>query len=245
MDVHVDSDSGAQLVRRRHRPVLIPEKLPKLKEASDSLAQARALKAKLETSGTALKSAKKSVSRKKVEEDPENHIIKTLRTEHQMEWGAIANYLNEERIKRGEPPSMTQPAVYSRFVRNAPRIARANGEVGFDPKDYMYIRHPHHYPFAAGGNISPFQAGPTPRRETPDPAESFSVRRDFVTGNVRKKSKLATDCSELETAVKSNLLVEAVQTVDRNFWTFVADELERTSGKMYDPKALESRYKSL
>jgi hypothetical protein len=51
-----------------------------------------------------------------------------------MSWHAIANHLNCERLKRGEPGNLTPPAVYSRFIRNGERITAALGEVGFDPK---------------------------------------------------------------------------------------------------------------
>ncbi|KAI9790644.1 MAG: hypothetical protein M1833_001897 [Piccolia ochrophora] len=60
--------------------------------------------------------------------DPENHTIKHLREVCHMQWPAIASHLNAQRIAQGRVPSFTDNAVYSRYVRNAPRIAAARGE---------------------------------------------------------------------------------------------------------------------
>jgi hypothetical protein len=79
------------------------------------------------------------VKKRSVEKDPENHIIKRLRCDDRYSWGAIAEILNEERIKQGGNPSWTSAAVYGRFTRNAPRIAQLQGET-FDPKDFVYIK---------------------------------------------------------------------------------------------------------
>lgn len=221
---------------RSPTPAALSFALPEVKPAAHvaGFKRARSIKASIENNTTALYSNKPI--KKRVEDDPENQIIKTLRQHHQMEWTAIANYLNEERLKRGEPPTMTQPSVYSRFVRNAPRIAAANGEVGFDPKDYMYLRHPHHFVDSAAVDASGAMQMSKKR------ARSSDVEAKELQGNVRKRSKLAEECAELETVDKTTLLAEAVETIQRNFWTFVADELERTTGKLYDPKAIASRF---
>lgn len=70
-----------------------------------------------------------------VEEDPDNQLIKVMRQEHSMTWDAIVMELNKQRLERGEAQTWTAAAVYSRFVRNAPRIAAAKGEYGFRPQD--------------------------------------------------------------------------------------------------------------
>lgn len=62
------------------------------------------------------------------EHDPENHIIKKLRDDEGLKWGEIAELLNEKRIKAGRVPNFTDNAIYSRYFRNAPRIAALNGE---------------------------------------------------------------------------------------------------------------------
>ncbi|KAF1993416.1 hypothetical protein P154DRAFT_503484 [Amniculicola lignicola CBS 123094] len=212
------------------------------------LARARAIKATLTKSQTTstdgiisvLQStaAKPSFRKKRVEDDPENHIIKSLR-EAGFEWGSIANILNSERVKRGEEPTFTQPAVYSRFVRNAPKIAAAAGEVGFDPKDFMHIRHPHHYSgFEASGTVKRMGV-----KDGGDRAARMHLGQSH--NNVRKKAKLSPDTEELETADLSEMLAKAVERVQRNIWAFVADEMERATGKLYEPRALESRFRAL
>ena len=63
------------------------------------------------------------------EKDPENIEIKRLRQEERMSWVAIAEHLNKQRIGQGKHPRFTDNAVYSRYTRNAKRIAASNGEV--------------------------------------------------------------------------------------------------------------------
>ncbi len=65
------------------------------------------------------------------EHDPENHEIKRLREEG-YKWSEIAERLNKQRVAAGKVPGLTDNAVYSRYTRNAPRIAAAQGEV-WDP----------------------------------------------------------------------------------------------------------------
>ena len=66
------------------------------------------------------------------EHDPENHEIKRLR-ERGYKWSEIAEKVNKQRVAAGKVPGLTDNAVYSRYTRNAPRIAAAQGEV-WDPK---------------------------------------------------------------------------------------------------------------
>jgi hypothetical protein len=65
--------------------------------------------------------------------------------------------------------------------------------------------------------------------------------------NVRKKRTLAEDTRELEKADMSELLVKAVAVVGSNFWTFVADELQRSCGDEHtaDPQACERRFRAI
>ncbi|KAI9715830.1 MAG: hypothetical protein M1828_000571 [Chrysothrix sp. TS-e1954] len=72
--------------------------------------------------------------------DPENHQIKYLRTVSRRPWADIARHLNEQRTEVGKEATYTEAAVYGRFVRNAPRIARQEGDTKFDPKDFMFLR---------------------------------------------------------------------------------------------------------
>ncbi|PSN71496.1 hypothetical protein BS50DRAFT_486621 [Corynespora cassiicola Philippines] len=198
----------------------------------DSLRRARATKADIESNLAILKPTKKASSgRKRVEDDEENHLIKKMRQEDHMEWGAIATYLNDERERRSEPATMTAAAVYSRFVRNGPRIAIANGEIGFDPQDYMHLRHPNRYlsgkPVAA--NARPNKRG---REE----------QAGQIKGNIRPKGNYKEDMAELSSVDKTELLLDAVSDIEKHFWAMVADQLEKSSGKLYDPMAIQARY---
>jgi hypothetical protein len=122
----------------------------------DGLKRARSIKAEVSNNISVLvPQEQKTSTRRNVEEDPEDTIIKTLRQEQDLPWNEIANYLNQERRNKGEAANFTDAAVYSRYVRNAPRIATAVGEIGFDPKDYMHLRHPNQYTNTEGtGTIS-------------------------------------------------------------------------------------------
>jgi ribosomal protein L18E len=201
----------------------------------DGLKRTRAIKVEIENNIAILKPQDKKTGNKHVEDDPENQLIKSLRQEQSMSWNDIANYLNQERRNRGEAASFTDAAVYSRFVRNAPRIAAAVGEVGFDPKDYMHLRNPNQYTSGEGtGMIS--KAGKK-RIKNYDNAKELEA-------NMRKQVKVDEN-SELETAEKTEQLMQAVAKVERNFWKFVADEMERSTTKFYPANALASRYHAI
>lgn len=101
-------------------------------KAARAAKRARKIKARVEESLMMLKPSDRA---SRVLSDPENHAIKRMRQDDSMEFTAIAAHLNKERAERGEPQTMTAASVYSRFVRNCPRIAAAQGETGFDTKD--------------------------------------------------------------------------------------------------------------
>jgi len=158
-----------------------------------------------------------------------------------MTWQVIVNYLNLKRLERGEPGNLTSQAVYSRFVRNSPRVAAALGEVGFDPKDYMHLRNPTQDP-SSSGRGSGFGIGAGRKRVRHEGNEELELKN-----NLRKKRTLAEDARELGKEHMSEMLVRAVAVVERNFWTFVADELHRSSAQEYtfDPWACESRFRAI
>jgi hypothetical protein len=108
---------------------------PALTATLDGLKRARGIKATINKRLSILKPKTMRARPRTVEEDPDNQAIKTMRQEHNMSWEAIVAHLNNERLERGEPQTWTSAAVYSRFVRNAPRIAAAHGEIGFSPRD--------------------------------------------------------------------------------------------------------------
>lgn len=74
------------------------------------------------------------------QDDPENHAIKNLRVNEKLSWQDITILVNQERVKKGAIPDLTEAATYSRFVRNAPRIAAQEGDTDFDAKDYMHLK---------------------------------------------------------------------------------------------------------
>ncbi|KAI9761630.1 MAG: hypothetical protein M1835_008142 [Candelina submexicana] len=86
-----------------------------------------------EAMGTIAASGNKLVA----ERDPENHEIKRLRDVEGLKWGEIADKLNKARIAAGKVPGLTDNAIYSRYTRNAPRIAANAGET-WDPT----VNHP-------------------------------------------------------------------------------------------------------
>lgn len=103
--------------------------------------ESQALKAMLPASASTIPYLPKSnrPRRNPVEQDPENHEIKRLRMEERLTWNAIAQILNDERIKHGGEPTHTDASVYSRFVRNGPRIAQMQGET-LNPKEWMHLK---------------------------------------------------------------------------------------------------------
>lgn len=103
--------------------------------------EAQALKAMLPASSSTTPYLPKGgrPRRNPVEQDPENHEIKRLRMEERLSWNVIAQMLNEERIKHGGQPTHTPASVYSRFVRNGPRIAQLQGET-LNPKEWMHLK---------------------------------------------------------------------------------------------------------
>ncbi|KAF2818913.1 hypothetical protein CC86DRAFT_460840 [Ophiobolus disseminans] len=199
----------------------------------DGLKRARAIKESINKNISVLQPPDKITSvRPNFEDDPENKIIKDLRNEQDMGWGDLANFLNQERRSRGEAANFTAEAVYTRYVRSAPKIAVPINELGFDPKDYMHLRHPNQYTNVEGtGMIS--KAGKK-RVKNYDNAKELEA-------NMRKPVK-EDEYGDLETDEKTEQLMDAVAKVERNFWTFVADEMERSTTKLYPAGRLASRY---
>lgn len=70
--------------------------------------------------------------------DPENQEIVRLHQNDNLNWSQIAKRLNQKRIAVGREPSLTPNAIYSRYSRNAPRIAAAKGEI-WDPEQVVNI----------------------------------------------------------------------------------------------------------
>jgi hypothetical protein len=202
----------------------------------DNFKRARAIKAEIQNNISALiPQDKKATSRRNVQEDPENIIIKALRTEQNMSWKDIADFLNEERHSKGEAATFTESAVYGRFVQVAYPIATSVGEIGFHPKDYMHLRNPSQY--INGNSTSAISKAGKKRVKNYDNAAELKA-------NVRQRAS-PEEHEELETAEKTEQLMQAVAVIERNFWSLVADEMERATTKLYEPGELASRYHSI
>jgi hypothetical protein len=213
-----------------------PQTLLRKPAGMDGLKRARAIKAEIKNNIPVLQSPDKATGPKRnVEEDPENDLIKTLRDEQNMKWTDIANFLNQERRNRGEPAIWTSNAVYCRFVISAPRVAVPISEIGFDPKDYKHLHNP--------GQFSTTEGTGAPSKVGKKRIKNFDNAKELE-ANMRKQVK-PDEHVELETAEKTEQLMQAVAKVERNFWVLVADEMERATTKMYPPSALASRYHAI
>lgn len=62
------------------------------------------------------------------ENDPENREIMRLRQEDNLDFDEIARVMNKNRVKVHLPATFTPNAIYSRYKRNGPLIAAADGK---------------------------------------------------------------------------------------------------------------------
>lgn len=177
----------------------------------------------------------KKTTYRRAEDDPINVMIKDLRCRAKLPWDKISQKLDEYLIENGdEPQELSVASVYSRFKRNAGRVAKAQNELDFDHKDWIHLRHPHHYPntdeYVTVGREPELRNGGVPAL----------LRR-----NIRMTSRTQQDIDELKSAELSAALVQAVDRINDNFYKFVADDMERTTGKLYTLHALEQRHKEI
>jgi hypothetical protein len=207
-----------------------------LNNMDDGLTRARAIKAQIENNIPVLQAPDKiTLARPTADDDKENQEIKTLRADQNKGWAEIASYLNIDRLNRGEAANLTAQAVYSRYVRSSPKVPIPVNELGFDPKDYQHLRHPNQYSTLEGtGMIS--KAGKK-RVKNYDNAKELE-------SNMRK-TVAEDEYGDLETAEKTEQLMKAVAKVERNFWTLVADEMERATTKLYPAGRLADRYHAI
>ena len=133
----VDDPLTAKSVTELNYLSNILRKLPANK--MDGLTRVRAIKAKIENNIPVLQPFDKiDLKRPSADDDAEDQIIKSLRSEQNMGWADIANLLNQERQNRGEAGELTASSVYSRFVRSATKIAVPLNELGFG--ETIYVR---------------------------------------------------------------------------------------------------------
>jgi hypothetical protein len=159
-----------------------------------------------------------------------------------MSWEAIATHLNTARLQRGEPGNLSAAAIYSRFVRNGPRVAAALGQVDFDPKDYMHLRNPASNPKDGRRRTTQLGIGRGRKRVREEGNEE-----EELAASMRTRRGLVEDEKELKGVEMTEELAKAVARVNANFWTYVSDELQRTTGTEYkvDPRACESRFHAI
>lgn len=172
---------------------------------------------------------------KRVEDDPLNFMIKDLRCKHKLPWTKISERIDQHMVEQGERPlHLSEASVYSRFKRNAARIAKIQGEQHFDHADWIHMRHPHYYPHT--------DEYVTAARE---PQLHEGVIPGPLRRNVRMTAQSQDNLDQLQSETSTKLLITAIYNVKREFYKFVADEMERVSGAFYAPQALEARYKQI
>jgi hypothetical protein len=237
----------------KHHPSIMPNEI-------DSFKRARKLKASALQNVSILQSAPTSSFSQLTTEDSENELITQLRTLG-TPWGDVISQLNARRTAAKGAPTWTEAAVYSRFIL-ATATATPTKEVGFEPRDYAHLKN------AGSGREGPTKAGKKRVRDFQNATElSANIRKpatieggeseraerevkvkDRVEGKAKGKSKGKDEDRRKgeseEEVIKMDegmveILMRAVAKVERNFWVFVADEVEREGGKYIEPKELE------
>lgn len=112
------------------------------------------------------------------------------------------------------------------------------------PKD-MHLRYPQNHPAAmlpgAINNPSGYQYGAGGGRKRVRDEEHAA--KDLA-DNIRQpvSDSLTEQTDMLRQAAMTEHMMEAVATAKKDFWNVVANELEKTTGKLFDKKVLESRF---
>lgn len=197
----------------------------------EGLKRARDMKEQIEMNIAVLQPRDKTTSqRRDEEENHEDQLIMTLRIEQKMKWAEITQRLNQGRRERGEADNFTENAVYARFVRLSAPTATSINEVGFHPKDYAHLR-------------EAVMAANVPVGKGKKRVKNYENAKELE-ANMRKPVK-DEEHAELETSERSEQLMQAVAKVNRNFWQLVADEMERSTTRLYSPAALAGRYHAI
>ena len=112
----------------------------------------------------------------------------------------------------------------------------------------MYLRNPASHPAAqladAVNNPSGYQFGAGGgRKRVRDDAH---VEQDLA-DNLRHKcaDTLSQQAKILEQSEMTEQMMNVVADIEDRFWAYVATDLEKKTGKYFDPKVLESRYHSV
>ena len=225
----------------------------------DMFKRARELKASALQSVSILQPTPNSIDERPATASTEDKLITTLRAKGKQ-WSDITAHLNELRVSNNENPSWTEAAVYSRFILNASAAATPVREIGFEPYDYAHLRN------AGSGREGTSKAGKKRVKDFQNATElsanirkpavivgaggnSLEEERDVKAKGKRKGKSKGKDEDRRkgesgEEIVKMDegmveVLMRAVAKVERNFWVFVADEVEREGGTYIKPKELE------
>lgn len=169
-------------------------------------------------------------------------------------WADITRQLNAPL----DVPVWTEAAVYARYILHSSAAAAPAKEVGFVPSDYQHLK-------GTGWKTDQMsKAGKKRVKDFQNATElSANVRKPVVFASaggvevqkVRDKGKgkrkwhdgkgryeTVKEVEEVAVDLDEGLaeaLMRAVGKVERNYWVFVADEMEREVGKYVDPKELE------
>ncbi|KNG49973.1 hypothetical protein DDE82_005198 [Stemphylium lycopersici] len=212
-------------------------KLPNASTIMDRLTRARAMKSKIPSNITTRVPPATNPNTPlpfAAAEDAENSLIKTLRQDQNLEWSEIADQVNAQRLAKNEPATFTPNTAYSRYVRSAQVLPKPLAEIGFDAKDYVHLRHPHLTASDNMANTSNNKAGKKRIKDYNNATELKGNMRQFVGADVVR--------GELASAETTEMLVQAVAKVERNFWKVVADEMERAGTRFYEAEELARRY---
>ncbi len=229
----------------------------------DTFKRARELKSSALQNVAILQTATISSDERAFPTSSEGELITTLRTEGQS-WAEITVQLNERRISNEEAPTWTEAAAYSRYILSSSEAAVPTKEVGFEPRDYAHLKHTGSWREGTSKvgkkRVKNFQNATELSANIRKPAiltdaigKSVDSNADAIIkgkGKAKAKGKRKEkDEDRRKGAAEDELvkmdegmveiLMHAVAKVERNFWVFVADEVEREAGKYVEPKGLE------
>lgn len=173
-----------------------------------------------------------STDKRKPADDPENRQIKYLHTVGRLDWPEIVVEMNKQRLAKGQEASFTEAAVYGRFKRNAPKIARLEGDTNFDVADWMYMRKRKNTPGLQirGGRIAQFPAALQNRNTGLGIAPGDDSLNNPPT-------TAATDEDEI-------LIRSLYEVISEDIWESVASKVHAVNGKPTSGKACEKHFKA-
>jgi hypothetical protein len=169
-------------------------------------------------------------------------------------WADITRQLNATL----DTPTWTEAAVYARYILYSSAAASPAREIGFVPSDYQHLKgtgwKSDQISKAGKKRVKDFQNATELSANVRKPvgfagAEGVQVQKVSDKGKGKRKwsngkgryERVKDEEEEVVTVNEgvAEALMRAVGKVERNYWVFVADEMEREVGKYFDPKELE------